>query len=162
MFKDRLFLIEKGEYQEVEDYQNTVIRRALADCRNLPTINLSKVRFYWCSELDDRTINTAFVPYKSHSIFLKSIHNPFKDLPGKVSDEILSEAREMYRQNIIQIVPYVVHELTHMRQFRKYGRILYAIYSMPGLYTVILDNQAFANEKSAAIDLKLDADLYGN
>jgi len=162
---DRYFLIEQGEYEALNNYQRNVIIDYLPYCTNVPDIDPNNIDFYWCSELDDRCINAAFVPYKPNSIFLKSIQNPFNNLPAKpkvpYTQGLLDRIRESYVENIVQVIPYVVHEMQHMKQFRKQGRFLYAINSTTLLYGLMLDRSAFALEKSAAIDLELDPALYG-
>ena len=165
-FHDRYFLIEKGEYEPLNEYQRQVILDHLSLCTQIPQrINYNDIKFYWCSELDDRNINAAFVPYKPDSIFLKSISNPFNNIPKKLkvslTQGMLDKVRDSYIDNIVQIVPYVGHEMVHMNQFHTQGRFIYAINSTSLLYPVMLDKKAFAVEKSCAIDLGLDSNLYG-
>ena len=162
---DRYFLIEQGEYEALNSYQRSIILEYLAYCTNVPKIDPNCIDFYWCSELDDRCINAAFVPYKPNAIFLKSILNPFDNLPAKpkvpLTQGTLDKVRESYIENIVQVVPYIGHEMVHLEQFKKQGKFLYAINSLSLLYPIMLDKKAYAVEKSMAIDLNLDISLYG-
>ena len=159
MFKDRLFFIKNADVQELSEDEYSIIRDFLKICdRRLGSLSL-----YWCSELKERTINAAFVTYKPNCVFLNKPRNPFDLIPKEVKiskrDKLFYE--NVYKENLMQIVPYIVHEMTHKSQFEAYGKILYAIYNLPGLYNIMLDNIAFENEVTAAIDLRLDPNLYG-
>ena len=156
---NRLFLIKDNDINEISQNDYQIIKKYLNICNK----SLGNTKLYWCSELKKRTINAAFVQYKPNSIFLNRPRNPFDLLPKnlKLSDSQRSFYQDIYEENLMQIVPYVAHELTHQQQYRKYGRILYGIFCLPGLYPLILDKPAFRNEEIAASNLRLNVRLYG-
>lgn len=166
-FYDRYFYINRDEIQPVDNYQLKIILDALGQCSDLPIKNYEDINFCWCSELDDNDedISAAFVPYRRDSIFIKHIENPFNSIPSKHRKNLTQKQKQLfqqeYKERIVQIVPYICHEMTHMAQLEKYGRFRYGIYSTILFYNKILEPEAFAREISAAIDLGLDKQLYG-
>ena len=156
----RLFLIESDEIYPLTEYEVQIMKKYLRECNKF----LNGTKLFWCDELNERNINAAFVQYRSKSIFLKKPRNPFDLIPVKfkISKTDMKFYENVYEENLMQCVPYVVHELTHQYQFKHLGKILYGIYSLPFLYNVMLDKIAFENEKTAAIDLRLDVNLYGD
>lgn len=159
MFNNRNFLIESDEMHPLSDYETTIIEKYLRICNE----KLGHSKLYFCDEMKKRNINAAFVQYRPNCIFLNKPRNPFDLIPKnmKLSKTDIRFYENAYEQNLMQIVPYICHELIHKEQFKHYGRFLYGIYCLPYLYPIMLDNIAFENERKAAIDLRLDVSLYG-
>ena len=160
-----LIRITDSEYYNISDYQEVVLTYALSQCVLPINHRISTIHFCTCPKLAQYNLNALFVSYKPNHIFIPEIKNPLDDLSNKTRQSLSADSFaflfDQYRQNIIQIVPYVIHELTHMYQFQKYGRILYSIFNLLGLHDTMFDKIAFANEKRAAIELDLVPTLYG-
>ena len=164
--KNRLFIMNKNEYTPLVENSRGILEGYLDMCTSKPDIDLSEVGFYWSPQLTGWGVRGVFTQYKPNSVFLAPVEDPFDKAnmpsrPGAITPKIRRRLKKVYKENIKAIAPIVVHELTHMADLRAKGRIRYALCCVPGLYNTMLDDKAFANEKGAAYDLNLNADLYG-
>jgi hypothetical protein len=54
---------------------------------------------------------------------------------------------------IMQVTPAIIHELVHLHQYKTLGPVLYFICSLPGLYSLFLDQTAILYETLAEREL---------
>ena len=63
-------------------------------------------------------------------------------------------SEELYEAHIKLIAPTIVHELTHMKQYRQMGKMKYTLNAIPYLREVLIEKEARANERFAEIEIQ--------
>ncbi len=106
-------------------------------------INISQIDFFWCDDMNSKNGKLGCFDYKiPDSLFL---------MPPV---DVGIGSKELYNAHIKMIAPTIVHELTHMKQYRELGVVKYVLSAIPFIRETLLEKEARANEEYAEIELE--------
>ena len=119
----------------------------------LPFLDYEGMELCWASGLMDTGIQAVYRWQTPDLVFVRP--------PATLAVKVPVDRQLDYRRSAIRLMlPSIVHELTHRKQFKTMGRLKYWACSVPGLYYPLLDAEAFEAEAGAAKTLGLAQGEY--
>ena len=135
-------------------YDERETMRAVLREAGTPYGDYAGVDYYWANGLRGGPVQALFRWQEEYRVYLQP--------PAELDPGIKLMGGKEYMDSAIRLLaPSAVHELVHLRQLISMGRMRYWACSIPGLYYTMLDMEAFAQERAAAIALGLAQGDYG-
>ena len=117
---------------EFELYEKQMMIQLLKQC-DINEKNIKHISFFWCSAFNSKNgIIGAYIPERENSIYL-------------MQREFYLKSYDALKSHMIQLLPTVIHELTHRTQYQR-NKILYRLQCIPGVRQFTIEIEARKNE----------------